>query len=53
MADEPHPLPADMVLRFGSLDFVTTNNGYNMELLPVGANIDTPAPPPQRRRCSG
>ena len=53
MADEPRPLPEGMVLRFGSLDFVATGNGYDMELLPAGANPDTPTPPPQHRRCSG
>ena len=41
------------MLRFGSLDFVTTGNGYDMELLPTGANTGTLAPPPQRRRRSG
>ena len=53
MADEPRPLPAGMVLRFESLDFVATGNGYDMELLPAGANLDTPTPPPQCRRLSG
>ena len=53
MADEPRPLPARTVLRFGSLDFIATGNGYDMELLPPTANPDTPAPPPQRRRRSG
>ena len=38
MADGPHLLPAGTVLRFGSLDFVATGNGYDMELLPAGAN---------------
>ena len=53
MADEPRPLPAGTVLRFGSLDFVATGNGYDMELLPAGANPDASTPPPQRRRHSG
>ena len=46
MADEPHLLPADTVLRFGSLDFVATGNGYDTELLSAGSNPDTPTPPP-------
>ena len=50
MAAEPHPLPAGTVLRFGSLDFVATGNGYDMELLPAEANIDTPTPPARRNR---
>ena len=41
------------MLRFGSLDFVATGNGYDMELLPDGANPDTLTPPPQCRRRSG
>ena len=45
MADEPRPLPADTVLRFGSLNFVATGNGYDMEFLPTGANPNTPTPP--------
>ena len=53
MADEPRPLPAGTVLWFGSLDFVATGNGYDMELLPTGANTDTSAPPPQHRRRLG
>jgi hypothetical protein len=53
MADEPRPLPAGTVLRFGSLDFVATGSGYDMELLPAGANLDTQTLPPQRRRRSG
>ena len=53
MADEPRPLPAGTVFRFGSLDFVATGNGYDMELLPAEANPDTPTPPPQRRKRSG
>ena len=53
MADEPRPLPAGTVLRFGSLDFVATGNGYDMELLPAEAAPNTPTPPPQRRRHSG
>ena len=32
MADEPCPLPAGTVLRFGSFDFVATGDGYDMEL---------------------
>jgi hypothetical protein len=46
MADEPRPLLAGIVLRFGSFDFVATGNGYDMELLPAEANPDTPTPPP-------
>jgi len=53
MADEPRLLSAGTVLRFGSLDFVATSNGYDMELLSAGANPDTPTPPPQHRRRSG
>jgi hypothetical protein len=53
MADGPHLLPAGTVLRFRSLEFVTTCNGYDMELLPVGANPDSPTPPPRRKRRSG
>jgi len=45
MANEPRPLPAGTVLRFGSLDFVATGNGFDMELLPPEANPDTPTPP--------
>ena len=41
------------MLRFGSLNFVATSNSYDMELLPAGANPDTPTPPPQHRRHSG
>ena len=53
MADEPRPLPAGTVFRFGSLDFVTTGNYYDMELLSAGANTDTLAPPALRNRRSG
>ena len=53
MANEPRPFPAGTTLRFGSLDFVTTGNGYDIELLPAWANPDTPTPPPQRSRRSG
>ena len=53
MADEPRPLPAGTVLRFGSLDFVVTGNGFDMELLPPEANPDTPTPPTRRNRRSG
>ena len=53
MADGPRLLPAGTVLRFESLNFVATGNGYDMELLPTGANLDTPTPPPRRRRRSG
>ena len=53
MADEPRPLLAGTVLRFGSLDFIATGNGYDMELLPAEANIDTPALPTWRNRRSG
>jgi len=48
MADGPRLLPAGTVLRFGSLEFVATGNGYDMDLLPPGANPDTLAPPPRR-----
>ena len=44
MADEPRPLPVGTVLRFGSLNFVVTDNGYDMELLPAGANTGSTAP---------
>ena len=53
MADGPRLLSTGMVLQFGSLDFVATGNGYDMELFPAKANPDTPTPPPQRRRRSG
>jgi hypothetical protein len=53
MADEPRSLPADTVLRFGSLDFIATGNGYDMELLPAEANPDAPVPPAQCNRRSG
>jgi len=53
MADGPRLLSAGMVLRFGSLDFVATGNGYDMELLPAGADPDTPTPPPRCRRRLG
>ena len=53
MADGSYMLPAGTVLRFGSLEFIATGNGYNMDLLPPRANPDTPTPPPQRRRRSG
>ena len=48
MADGPRLLPAGTVLRFGSLEFVATGNGYDMDLLPPGVNPDTLAPPPRR-----
>ena len=32
---------------------MATDNGYNMELLPPRANLDTPTPPPRRSRHSG
>ena len=53
MAGEPRPLPAGTVLQFGSLDFIVTGNGYDMELLPAGANPSTLTPPPQPRRRLG
>ena len=53
MADGPRLLPAGTVLRFGSLEFVTTGNDYDMDLLPPGVNPDTPTPPPRRKRHSG
>ena len=53
MADGPRLLPAGTVLRFGSLNFIAIGNGYDKELLPAGANPDTPTPPPRRRRRSG
>ena len=53
MVDGPRLLPAGTVLRFGSLEFVVTGNGYDMDLLPPGANADTPTPPPRRRRHLG
>ena len=52
MANEPRPLPAGTVLRLGSLDFVVTVNGFDMELLPPEANPDTPTPPTRHNRCS-
>ena len=53
MADGPRLLPVGTVLRFGSLEFIATGNSYDMELLPAGANPDTPTPLPRRRRRSG
>ena len=53
MADEPRPLPAGTVLRFGSLDFVATGNGYDMELLPAEANPDTSTLSTRRNKRSG
>ena len=53
MADGPRPHLTGTVLRFGSLDFVATGNGRDMELLPPEANPDTPTPPSRRRRRSG
>jgi len=53
MADEPRPVPAGTVLRFGSLDFVATGNSFDMELLPPEANPDTLTPPTRRNRRSG
>ena len=53
MANVPRPLPAGTVLRFGSLDFVATGNGFDMELLPPKANPDTPTLPTRRNRRSG
>ena len=46
MADGPRLLPAGTVLRFESLNFVATGNGYDMELLLAEANPDTPTPLP-------
>ena len=45
MEDKPRPLLVGTVLRFGSLDFIATGNGYDMEFLPTGANLNTPTPP--------
>ena len=53
MANEQRPFPAGIVLRFGSLDFVATGNGFNMELLLAEANLDTPTSPTRRNRRSG
>ena len=53
MADEPRLLPAGTVLRFGSLDFVATGSGYDMELLPAVANPNVPTPLARRNRRSG
>ena len=53
MADGPRLLPAGTVLMFGSLDFVATGNGYDMELLPALANPDAPTPPAWRNRRLG
>ena len=53
MENEPHPLPAGTVLRFGSLDFIAIGNGYDMELLLPEANPDTLTPPTRRNRRSG
>ena len=41
------------MLRFGSLDFVATGNGFDMELLLPEANPDTLTPPTRRNRRSG
>ena len=40
------PFPAGYVIRFGSLEFRATGNGYLMERLPPRVNSDFPAPPP-------
>ena len=40
------------MLRFESLDFVATGNGFDMELLPPEANPDTPTPPTRHNRRS-
>ena len=53
MANEPRPLPAGTVLRFGSLDIIAISNGYDMELLPAVANPDSPTPLTRRNRRSG
>ena len=45
MANEPRPFPAGTTLRFGSFDFVATGDGYGTDILPSGANPDTPTPP--------
>ena len=39
------PFPAGYVIWFGSLDFVATGDGHGMDILPSGANPDTPTPP--------
>jgi len=50
MADEPRLLPAGTTLRFKSLDFVEIGDGYGTDILPSGANPDTPTPPSRRGR---
>jgi len=44
------PLPAGYVIWFGSLDFVATDGGHGTDILPSGANPDTPTPPSRRGR---
>ena len=39
------PLPAGYVIWFGSLGFVATGDGHGTDILPSGANPDTPTPP--------
>ena len=53
MANEPRPLPAGTVLRFWSLDFIATGNGFDMEFLPPEANPDTPTLPARCNRHFG
>ena len=43
-------LPAGYVIWFGSLDFVATGDANGTDILPSGANPDTPTPPSRRGR---
>ena len=44
------PFPVGYVIWFGSLDFVATGDGHGTDILPYGANPDTPTPPSWRGR---
>ena len=50
-----NPFPAAYQIRFGSLEFRATGNGYLMEFLHEHkvAEAPNPASPPRRRRRSG
>src|SRR6185312_15459561 len=47
------PLPVGYEIRFGSLEFRATGNGYLMELLSPRRNPDAPTSPTRRNRRSG
>ena len=48
-----NPLPAGYGIRFGSLEFRATGNGYLMELLSPRRNPDAPTSPARCNRRSG